>query len=303
MCAAAARTEQKYSIPRNPLIPEQTALDILASGSLFKSPSGATEGYPIPLFRADSEAGAKFSMQQRGVLYYFKYGHIYVTDAAKTSMKQLMDGVSLSALFVLPGVADMAGGMPAFVEKGGDFLIEAVTEKATRKPAAKITFGEQIAIFERQGMVVLAGVNLVEVEYQIEPAGFMSKERHIHILTYVDSGVEPIHHGTVGTGGMHGCRDDDVVADGSQPLARICIESWVVTVFASNHPATRAASSSAFALGASRDMSGHRATPHTMQTTANRSDARMHRTCGSGLDAAREPNRHFRIDPGSTVHD
>lgn len=49
MCAAVARTEQKYSIPRNPLIPEQTALDILAPGSLFKSQNGAAEGYAVPV--------------------------------------------------------------------------------------------------------------------------------------------------------------------------------------------------------------------------------------------------------------
>ncbi len=187
MCAAAARTEQKYSIPRNPLVPEQTALDILASGSLFKTPNGDIDGYAVPLFRADGGAGATFSMQQRGMLFYFKYGHIYVTDAAKTMMKQLMDGVSLTAAFVLPGVAEMAGGLSAFVEKGGDMLLEAVTEKVTRKPSGKITYGEQIAILERQGMVALPGVNLVEAEYQVEPAGFMSKERHILIFTYVDA--------------------------------------------------------------------------------------------------------------------
>jgi len=48
MCAAVARTEQKYSIPRNPIIPQQTALAMLASGSLFKSQNGAAEGSPCP---------------------------------------------------------------------------------------------------------------------------------------------------------------------------------------------------------------------------------------------------------------
>jgi hypothetical protein len=186
MCAAV-RTEQKYSIPRNPIIRELTALDILASGSLFKSRDGAAEGYALPLFRADGDAGATFSMQNRGVLYYFKYGHIYVTDAAKTTAQRLMEGVSLTSAFVLPGVAEMAGGLSAIVEKGGDMLIEAVTEKATHKPAAKVTYGEQIAILERQGMIALPGVDLVEAEYQVEPAGFMSKERHIQIFTYVDA--------------------------------------------------------------------------------------------------------------------
>jgi len=186
MCAAVARTEQKYSIPRNPIIPEQTALDILASGSLFKSRDGEAQGYQLPLFRADGGPGAEFSMQKRGVLYYFKYGHIYVTDAAKTIAQQVMEGVSLTSAFVLPGVADMAGSLSTLVEKGGDMLIDAVTEKVSHKPAAQVTYGEQIAMLERQGMVALPGVGLVDAEYQVEPAGFMSKERHIQIFTYVD---------------------------------------------------------------------------------------------------------------------
>jgi hypothetical protein len=187
MCAAAARTEQKYSIPRNPIIPEQTALDVLMSGSLFKTAKGEADGYAFPLFRADGETATKFSMQPQGVLYYFKIGHIYVTNAARTIVAQLMDGVALTAVFVLPGVGEMAGGLSTFVEKGGEFLIETLTEKVTSKPHAERTFGEQVAMLERQGMVALPGVNLVDVEYQIEPAGFLSKERHIQIFTYVDA--------------------------------------------------------------------------------------------------------------------
>jgi hypothetical protein len=39
---------------------------------------------------------------------------------------------------------------------------------------------------QSRGVVVLAGVNLVDVEYQVEPAGFMSKEIHRLIYTYED---------------------------------------------------------------------------------------------------------------------
>ncbi len=162
-------------------------MDVLGSGAILKTAKGAAEGSAIPLFRADAEASAKFSMQPRGALYYFKFGHVYITDAAKTMAQQVMDGVSLTAAFVLPGVAEAAGPLSGIVEKGGDMLLEVVTEKVTRKPSAKVTFGEQIATLERQGMAVLPGVDLVDVEYQIEPAGFMSKESHVLIFTYVNA--------------------------------------------------------------------------------------------------------------------
>ncbi|MEO7041432.1 MAG: hypothetical protein ABI035_04150, partial [Gemmatimonadaceae bacterium] len=187
MCAAAARTEKKYSIPRNAIIPEQSALDVLISGSLMKSRDGSVEGYAMPLFRAGSEAGVQFSMQKRGVMYYFKYGHVYVYDQAKTDAARLFEGAATAASFVLPGVSDLAGGLSTLVEKGGDLLLEKVTEKINEGPhQSQATYGDQLAMLERRGVVVLPGANLVDVEYQIEPAGFLSQEAHRQIFTYED---------------------------------------------------------------------------------------------------------------------
>ena len=133
MCAAVARTEQKYSIPRNSLIPEPSVLDILASGTMLKTRDGKADGVAIPLFRATADAGSQFSMQNRGMLYYFKRGQLYVYDAAKTVPGQLFDGVSLTASFVLPGVGEMAGALSEVVQKGGEMLLETVGEKNPRR--------------------------------------------------------------------------------------------------------------------------------------------------------------------------
>ncbi len=185
MCAAPARTEQKYSIPRNPLMPEPSVLDILFSGTVIKTPDGNAAPIAVPLFRATGEAGSQFSMQQRGVLYYFKHGLIYVYDAAQTVAMQLFDGVKLSAAFVLPGIGEMAGGLSELVQKGGEILLEKVgdTIKERQSPAQE-TFGDQVKMLESRGVVLLSGANLVDVEYQVEPAGFLSKETHRLIYTY-----------------------------------------------------------------------------------------------------------------------
>lgn len=42
-------------------------------------------------------------------------------------------------------------------------------------------------MLETRGVVVLSGVNLVDVEYQIEPGGFLSEEIHRVIYTYEDA--------------------------------------------------------------------------------------------------------------------
>jgi hypothetical protein len=185
MGAATARTEKKYSIPRNSLIPEQSVLDVLMSEPLLKTRDGKVEGFAMPLFRAGSDAGAQFSMQKRGVLYYFKYGHIYVYDEGKTAAAQMFEGATLAAGLVLPGLGEMAGGMSEVVKKGGEILLDTISEKINDgKHYPQATFGDQVAMLESRGMVLLPGVNLVDIEYQVEPAGFMSREVHRHILTY-----------------------------------------------------------------------------------------------------------------------
>lgn len=187
MSAAVARTEQKYSIPRNPVIPEPSVLDILLSGTLLKSPDGKAAGTAMPLFRASGEAGSTFAMQKRGAIYYFKHGQLYVYDEAKTAAAQLFEGVALSAGFILPGLGEMAGALSTFVEKGGEMLLEKVGEKINEpKHHGQMTYGDQAKALESRGAVMLPGVSLVDIEYQVEPAGFLSKEVHRLIYTYED---------------------------------------------------------------------------------------------------------------------
>jgi hypothetical protein len=188
MSPATARTELKYSIPRNRLIPEPSVLDVLASGSLFKSREGKVEGYAMPLFQASGEPSSQFAMQSRGIIYYFKHGQVYIYDEAKTIAAQLFQGAALAAGFALPGLGELAGGLSTFVEKGGEFLLDKAKDKLDeRRPVAGETLGEQAKVLESRGMVLLPGANLVDVEYQVEPGGFLSKETHRLIYTYEDT--------------------------------------------------------------------------------------------------------------------
>jgi hypothetical protein len=207
MRAAIARTEKKYSTPRNSVIPDQSLLDILASGSLLRSRDGKVEGAAMPLFHARGEAGSQFSMQKPGVLYYFKYGHIYVYDEARTAAAHLFEGATVAAGFMLPGLGELAGGMSEFVGKGGEMLLEMASDKIKEgKPHSQVTYRDQAAMLESRGVVVLLGVNLVDVEYQIEPAGFLSKERHRQIFTYEDHAHQTRVHIAVFTGNAVGDR-------------------------------------------------------------------------------------------------
>jgi hypothetical protein len=190
MSPSAARVVKKYQIPRNPLMPEPSALGILVSGSAFKTPAGKTEGYAMPLFRATA-ADNSFTMQKRGMLFYFKHGRIYIYDEARTAASHMFEGATVAAQFILPGLGELAGGMSKLVEKGGEVILETVSERIREgTPHPQETFGDQVKLLEHRGMVLMPSANLVDVEYQVIPGGFLSKESHE--LTYSYAGTDGV---------------------------------------------------------------------------------------------------------------
>jgi hypothetical protein len=191
MSSSAPRVMKQYQIPRNPMMPAQTALGILVSGSKFKTPDGKTEGYAMPLFRAAAAAGSSFTMHERGMLFYFKHGRIYIYDEARTAASHMFEAATVAAQFILPGLGELAGGMSKLVEKGGDMILEKVSEKIHEgTPHPQETFADQVKLLELRGMVLMPGANLVDVEYQVIPGGFLSKESHE--LTYSYAGPDGV---------------------------------------------------------------------------------------------------------------
>jgi hypothetical protein len=185
MAKTEPRTEKKYSIPRNTAVPDTPLVEIIASGALFKSPTGSAQGIAVPLFRAPPGVPT-FSMDKRGVLYYFQRGVFFSYDGNRSGTSLALEAASIGAsFFILPGVAELAGWGSKLVEKGGEMAIDTLKETGReRKRQARTTVGDQIKTLEALGVVVLPGVNIVEVEYQSEPGGFLSREQHRMILTY-----------------------------------------------------------------------------------------------------------------------
>lgn len=181
MCAAAARTVKKYSVPRNSLIPDQSLRSILLSDPLFKSGTGTVEASPMSLFHAAGDAGSKLKLQKRGVTYFFKHGTIYVYDEAKQVAAYAIDSAKCFAGALLPELG------AELLDMASDLAREIANDKLNeRNTHSQDTLDQQIATLESRGVVVLPGVDLVDLEHQVEPAGFMSKEAHRLVLTFED---------------------------------------------------------------------------------------------------------------------
>jgi hypothetical protein len=177
--ASSARSVGKYALPRNASIPDMGLGEVLASEPLLQKLNGVAEGVAIPLFRGADPGLSMRAMLRPGQLFKFKIGWLYVQEAQLTDAQRYFEAARIAGKTAVSALADQAGLFKDVIEGIGDRLLEARPSEAPIETAEAY-----LDMLRKRGTVVMAGVNLVEVDHQVDPAGLLFGVRHRLIVTY-----------------------------------------------------------------------------------------------------------------------
>jgi hypothetical protein len=184
---AAWGSVTKYVMPRNPMIPEMSLHEIVSSEPLMRNANGQVVGDPVPVYRGNSPKLSITSMYSPGTMYLFKLGWLYVTQGPSSPSEWMFGAAKEAALMTAPGIGELAGPFSELVTEITRKLMEEVhTSRAEgHKGALKGKTNDVASELQRRGALFLPGVNLVEIEYFLDPPKlFSKKEWHRCVMTY-----------------------------------------------------------------------------------------------------------------------
>jgi hypothetical protein len=169
----------KYIIPRNRQIPDPTFEDVLSSGALAKDKTGSPEGDAVFAYRGNNPRLPKSDFISFGKVFPFKFGMIFIPDPPPRFGDYLAETISATTTLLIGALPKMA--LDALAQTPGASPQSAISTAKGR--AAKPGSGV-IAKLEKQGALCLPGVEIVELEHQLDPGGFLRKKSHHSTLTY-----------------------------------------------------------------------------------------------------------------------
>ncbi|MGO9155355.1 hypothetical protein [Mycobacterium sp.] len=178
MADGSHRSVERYTLPRS-AIPDTDLGEILSSDPLSRTLTGAAEGVPIALHRGANPRLSLRTMLRPGQLFMFKIGWLYAQDEQLTDAQKYFEAARIAGKFAVSALADQAGPFKDVIEKLGDRALESRPSDAPIETAVAY-----VDMLTKRGTVVMAGVNLVEVDHQVDPARLFARERHRLIVTH-----------------------------------------------------------------------------------------------------------------------
>jgi hypothetical protein len=169
----------KYTIPRNRQIPDLTFAEVLGSGALAKDKARSPEGDAVFAYRGNNPRLPKSDFISFGKVFPFKFGLIFIPDPPPRFGDYLAETISATTTLLIGVLPKMALDALAQTPGGGHQSGISTAKGLAAKPGTDV-----IAKLEKQGALCLPGVEIVEVEHQLDPGGFLRKKSHHTVLTY-----------------------------------------------------------------------------------------------------------------------
>jgi hypothetical protein len=178
MADRSHRSVERYTLPRS-AFPDVDMGEILSSDPLSQTLNGAAQGIPIALHRGADPRMSLRTMLRPGQLFMFKIGCLYVQDKQLTDAQKYFEAARIAGKVAVSALADQAGPFKDVIEKLGDHALESRPSDTPIETAAAY-----VDMLAKRGTVVMAGVNLVELDHQVDAARLFAGERHRLIVTH-----------------------------------------------------------------------------------------------------------------------